>query len=73
MICKDALLFTHHVNEFDAKKRDAGRGIRLEAEHGACALFDAAMILLNRIVHILAGANGNGFASLSEPVLCITL
>ena len=31
------------------------------------------MILLNAVVHIFAGANGNGFASLAEPALRITL
>ncbi len=31
------------------------------------------MILLNRVVHIFAGANDNRFASLSESALSITL
>ncbi len=31
------------------------------------------MILLNHVVHIFAGANGNRFASVSKPALCIAL
>ena len=66
LICKDALLFAHHVNEFDAYECDVGCGFGLETPHGASASFDTAMILLNGIVHIFAGTNGNRFASLSK-------
>lgn len=31
------------------------------------------MILLHGVFHVFAGADSNGFASLSEPILCITL
>ncbi|OYR19454.1 hypothetical protein CEV32_4961 [Brucella rhizosphaerae] len=31
------------------------------------------MILLNRVVHIFAGANGNGLANLRKTVFCIAL
>ena len=61
------------MDEFNAIERDAGCGFRFETKHGACASFDTTVILLNVIVHIFAGANGNGFAILSEPVLCIRL
>ncbi len=73
MIFKDALLFAHHVNEFDTGERDAGSGFGLETKHGACAATDATMILLNVIVHIFAGENYNRVSSLSEPALSITL
>lgn len=67
------MLFAHHMNEFNAGESDAGSRFGLEAEHGACASFDAAMILLNSVVHIFAGTDRDGIAGLSEPVLCITL
>ncbi len=52
---------------------DAGCGFGFETKHGASASFDATVILLNVIVHKFAGTNGNRFASLYEPALCITL
>lgn len=73
MIFKDALLLTHHVNEFDTRERDPRCDFCLEPKNGACASFDAAMILLNHVIHIFAGANDNRFAILSEPVFHITL
>ncbi|KYB46257.1 hypothetical protein AB664_22910 [Brucella anthropi] len=73
LIFKDALLLTHHVNEFNARECDAGLSFGFETKYGASASFDATVILFNGIVHIFAGTNDNRFASLSEPVLCITL
>ncbi len=44
----------HYVNQLDASKRDTG-GLGLEVEHGSDLPFDAAMILLDGIVHVFAG------------------
>lgn len=35
----------------------------MEAEHGAYTAFDVSVILLNDVVHVLAGMNGDQIAS----------
>ncbi len=62
--CKDALLLAHHVNEFDARKCDAGSSFGLEAEHASYPPFDTAMILFNGIIHVFTGADSDGVTSL---------
>lgn len=61
------------MNEFDAGERDAGSGFRHEAEHGSYPMFDTATILFDSVVHVFAGANGDGFSTPPQPVLRITL
>ncbi len=60
------------MNEHDTGERDAGSGFSLEAEHGSYPSFDTAMILLDG-VHVFARADGDELATMSQPVLCITL
>lgn len=67
------MVFAHHVNEFDASKRDTGSSIGVEAEHGAYLALDTAMILFNGVVHIFAGADGDGLSTLSQPALSFAL
>lgn len=61
------------MNEFDARKRDPGSGFRLETEHGSYPSFDTAMILLDGVVYIFAGADRDGSSTLLQPVLSIAL
>lgn len=61
------------MNEHDTGERDAGSGFSLEAEHGSYPSFDTAMILLDGVVHVFAQADGDELATMSQPVLCITL
>lgn len=49
-----SLPLAHHVDHLDAGKNDGGTRLRLEAEHGPNAAFDAAMILLDTVVEVLA-------------------
>ena len=67
------MVFAHHVNEFDASKRDTGSSLGVEAEHGAYLAFDTAMILFNGVVHVFVRANEYRFSRLSQPVLSIAL
>lgn len=67
------MVFAHHVNEFDASKRDTGSSLGVEAEHGAYPAFDTVMILFNGVVHIFAGADGDRLSTLSQPALSFAL
>lgn len=42
------------MNQLDTGKGDAGSSFRFETEHGPYPAFDAAMILLNGVIHIFA-------------------
>lgn len=64
LIHKYASLSLDHFNELDVKERDAGRGLGIEAKHGLCTAFDAAMVLLNRVLHVFVGTNDNGLQTL---------
>lgn len=58
-----SLPLAHHVNHLNAGERSIGRSKRLEPEHRPGAPLDAAMILLNSVVEILA-------ASDPDPLKC---
>lgn len=70
---EDSLLFTHHMNEFDASECNVGSGFRLETERGSYPAFDAAMVLLNGVIHVFARADRNGVTRVFQPVFCIAL
>jgi len=51
------LPLAHHVNEFDAAEGGNRSGERFEAEHRAYTPLDAAVVLLNTIVEMMAPAD----------------
>lgn len=67
------MLFSHHVNEFDTSQSNVGSGFGLEAEHRSDSTFDTAMILLNGVVHILAGSHQDGITGQFQSIFCIAL
>ena len=54
------------MNELNTSQSDAGGGFGLEAEHASYPSFDPAMILLDGVVHVFTGTDGDGLSTLSQ-------
>lgn len=67
------LQLSHHLNELNTSQSDAGGGFGLEAEYASYPPFDSVMILLDGVVHVFTGADGDWLSTISQPILSIAL